>query len=45
MTTAVLQLNLPSETVDHICSFAFYTKQQIITKNKKKYNRVLRQLK
>ena len=37
----IYQLVFPPDILDYICSFAFYTITQSIEKNKKKYNRIL----
>ena len=41
----VMQLKLPHDIITYICSFAFYTHQYIIKRNKKLYEDVMRQLK
>jgi hypothetical protein len=40
-----MQLPLFRDTIDHICSFLFYTVTQSIDKTKQKYNFVFQQLK
>lgn len=37
----VKQLKLPEDTIDHICSFIFYTLDKCIQNNKKKYKNTL----
>lgn len=41
----VMHINLPYDILKYICSFAFYTHQQIIIINKKLYDGVIRQFK
>ena len=38
-------LLLPQDTIDHICSFLFYTTEESKKRNKQKYTRVIRDFK
>ena len=37
----VYQLPLPTEVIDHVCSFMYYSVEETISRNKKKYNRAV----
>lgn len=42
---AAHNLLLPSDMINHICSFLFYTKEESRKRNKQKYTRVIREIK
>jgi hypothetical protein len=35
------QLPLPTELIDHLCSFIYYKTEETLARNKSKYNRVI----
>lgn len=37
----VHQLPIPTEVIDHICSFMYYRVEETVSRNKIKYNRVI----